>query len=152
MTEAIFDSMTRERVANLPVPELEGQPFVVPKPLSECTVAIVTSAGLHAPDDDNFVSYDQSYREITEPIGTLIMSQGSQNFDRSGYMQDRNVVFPIDRLRELADQGVIGAVAGKHYAFNGALPELSTILKDSGPACAKQLLEDGTDVVILTPV
>lgn len=60
--------------------------------------------------------------------------------------------FPIDRLRELADQGVIGSVAEKHYSFMGAVFEFSSILKDSGPACAKQLIDDGTDVVILTPV
>ena len=62
---ATFDSAAREALADLPVPEFEGQPFVVPNPLSECTVAIVTSAGLHAPEDDTFGYLDQSYREIT---------------------------------------------------------------------------------------
>ena len=112
----------------------------------------MTSAGLHKPEVDRFKSLDQSYRELSEPFESLVMSQGSQNFDRSGFMQDRNVVFPIDRLHELADQGVIGSVAKKHYSFMGAIFEFSTIQQDSGPACAKQLIEDGTDVVLLTPV
>ena len=152
MGEANFDAEIRTALANFPVPELEGQPFVIPKPLSECRVALVTSAGLHKPEVDRFKSLDQSYRELSEPFESLVMSQGSQNFDRSGFMQDRNVVFPIDRLHELADQGVIGSVAKKHYSFMGAIFECSTIQQDSGPACAKQLIEDGTDVVLLTPV
>lgn len=51
MMGASFDAQARIAVGEIPIPELEGQPFVLPKPLNECTVAIVTSAGLHAPGE-----------------------------------------------------------------------------------------------------
>ncbi|HCH79268.1 MAG TPA: D-proline reductase (dithiol) protein PrdB, partial [Acidimicrobiaceae bacterium] len=64
-----------------------------------------------------------------------------------------NVVYPIDRLEELAEQGVIGSVADRHVSFAGNQPDdVATIRMDSGPAAAAALKADGVDVVLLTPV
>jgi Glycine/sarcosine/betaine reductase selenoprotein B (GRDB). len=67
---------------------------------------------------------------------------------------DKNVVFPIDRLHELAEEGIIGSVADTHISFMGAQPDhtLETIRLDSGPAAAKLLADDEVDLVLLTPV
>jgi D-proline reductase (dithiol) PrdB len=53
-------------------------------------------------------------------MNDLVMSHTSTNFDRTGFQQDWNVVFPLDRLRELTDQGLIGSIADFHYSFMGA--------------------------------
>jgi hypothetical protein len=50
------------------------------------------------------------------------MSHTSVNFDRTGFQEDVNVVFPLDRLRELHKEGVVGAIARRHYSFMGASP------------------------------
>jgi D-proline reductase (dithiol) PrdB len=50
----------------------------------------------------------------------LLCSHISISFDRTGFQEDWNVVFPLDRLNELAAGGVIGSVADKHYSFMGA--------------------------------
>ena len=78
----------------------------------------------------------------------------SPNFDRVGWVLDKNVVFPIDRLNELAEDGTIGSVAKTHISFMGAQPDhtLETIRLDSGPAAAKLLADDEVDLVLLTPV
>ena len=67
---------------------------------------------------------------------------------------DKNVVFPIDRLDEMAEEGVIGSVADTHVSFMGAQPDhtLETIRIDSGPAAAQILREDNVDVILLTPI
>ncbi|MEC9225064.1 MAG: glycine/sarcosine/betaine reductase selenoprotein B family protein, partial [Actinomycetota bacterium] len=66
---------------------------------------------------------------------------------------DLNVVYPIDRLEELAADGVIGEVAPRHFAFAGNQPDtVSEIRLDTGPQCAGQLNADAVDVVLLTPV
>ena len=66
---------------------------------------------------------------------------------------DPNVAYPIDRLRELADEGVIGEVAPRHFSFAGNQPDtVAEVRLDSGPACAAELVADGVDVVLLTPV
>ena len=83
-------------------------------------------------------------------MNDLIMSHISNNFDRTGFQQDLNVVFPIDRLRELAADGTISSVARYHYAFMGATPptDQAPVAKD----LAQRLKEDDVDGVILAGV
>lgn len=65
---------------------------------------------------------DLSYRVIPgdTPSDALTMTHSSVHFDRTGFREDVNVVFPIDRLHELANEGVIGSVADYHYSLMGA--------------------------------
>jgi D-proline reductase (dithiol) PrdB len=148
------DAKMRSLGATMAVPEFEQPAFTTPaRPLAESTVAIVTSAALHRMDDDGFTQGDTSYRTIDRSDRDLVLGHWSPNFDRSGFAIDLNVVYPIDRLEELAEAGVIGAVAPHHYAFAGNQPDtVSEILLDTGPACAADLVADGVDVVVLTPV
>lgn len=148
------DDQLRAMFDQTPVPVFDTTAFTIPPPLRDCTVAIVTTAGLRHPDqpDWGFRSGDQSFR-IFDANGPLILSHTSHNFDRSGFVADLNVVFPIDRLREMAAAGVIKGVAPRHVSFVGNLDEtMSTIRLDTGPAAAKVLRESGVNVVLLTPV
>jgi D-proline reductase (dithiol) PrdB len=142
----------RAFMATLPVPELAGHPFTAPPARSGATVAIVTTAGLHLAEEEPFGIFDPGYRVIPHGRDDVVMSHNSQNFDRSGVMLDRNVAFPVDRLDEMAAEGSIGRVAPNHLSFMGAQEDLSTILLDTGPAAARLLRDQGTDVVLLTPV
>ena len=147
------DQAMRAYAAGLPAPEFPDPAWVTPKPLSESTVAIVTSAALHTPDDDAFTNADTSYRVIDRARRDLVMGHWSPNFDHTGIVLDLNVVYPIDRLEELAERGVIGAVAPRHLSFAGNQPDdVATIRLDSGPRAAAAVKADGVDVVLLTPV
>jgi len=146
------DTDLRGFMASLPVPELEGAPFTAAPRLADAQVAIVTTAGLHLAEEQVFGIFDPGFRVIPHGRDDVVMSHNSQNFDRSGVMLDRNVAFPVDRLDELAADGVIGSVAPAHLSFMGAQEDLSTILLDTGPAAARFLQEQGTDLVLLTPV
>ena len=55
-------------------------------------------------------------------------------------------------LLEMEAEGKVGAVASRHLSFTGPIMELSTLRIDTGPAAAKLLINDGVDVVLLTPV
>ena len=87
---------------------------------------------------------------MTYDMGALTMSHVSTNFDRSGFYQDVNTSFPIDRLRELARDGVIGSVAGRHFSFMGATPP--TVMEPIARDLAKVLKADNVDAVALVPV
>ena len=114
------DQVMRDMMANLPVPEFESTPWASPPPLSEATVAIVTSAGLHRADQDGFEGRgDTSYRMLDRADRELILGHWSSNFDRSAFVLDHNVAYPVDRLEELAANGTIGQVAPRHVAFAG---------------------------------
>jgi D-proline reductase (dithiol) PrdB len=132
----------------------DTRPWVAGPPLARRRVAIVTTSGLHRRQDRPFAAGASSseYRIIAGDVkaGELVMSHLSINFDRSGFQQDINVVFPIDRLHELAREGLIGSVAAYHYAFMGAAPIRT--LEPQARRIAGLLKRDSVDAVVLTPV
>jgi D-proline reductase (dithiol) PrdB len=123
------------------------------KPVEEMRVAIITTAGLHFRDEEAFDFTDATFRPIPsdEDADNLIMSHSSANFDRSGFAEDVNLVFPIDRFKELATDGAIGSVADVHYSFMGAglMPEA---YEKSVAQVADLLKRDQVDAAFLTPV
>lgn len=142
-----------EGLLKLDLPEIELAPWIAPKPLAESTIAIVTTAGLARRGDRPFQAGDTGYRLIPGNVdaGELSMSHASIAFDRSGFRGDPNVVFPIERLRELAAAGEIGGVANHHYSFMGAQGD-PTGLRETGEEVGRLLSRDGADAVLLTPV
>jgi D-proline reductase (dithiol) PrdB len=134
------------------LPDFGPTPFAAGPPLDRRRVAIVTTSGLHARDDRPFDIGAADYRVIPgdTPAGDLIMSHVSVNFDRSGFQEDINVVFPIDRLRELGRDGVIGSISDFHYSFMGAAPIRA--LEPKAKELAALLKKDRVDAVLLTPV
>jgi D-proline reductase (dithiol) PrdB len=141
-----------KRLAELECPHFETTPWVTGPALSQRRVAIVSSAGLVVRGEDPFRGRDADYRVIpadTEP-DQLLISHISVNFDRTGFQEDWNVVFPLDRLKELAADGVIGSVAQNHYSFMGATDPLQ--MEPHARQLAGLLQRDQVDAVILPPV
>ncbi len=117
----------RNGLVNQDLPEFETTPWADGPPLAERRIALISTAGLHRREEAPFVAGSGEYRIIPDDadMDDLVMSHISTNFDRTGFYRDLNVVFPIDRLHELEDAGVIGSVASRHFSFMGAtLPHL----------------------------
>ena len=142
----------KEFISALEPAIFDNTAFTMPKPLSEATVAILTSAALHHPDQPGFDPRDTSFRKLDPNRRDYKLGHWSQDVDQVGYGVDYNVVFPIDRLDELAANGTIGKVSDVHLAYAGNQFEVEVIRLDSGPEGAKVLLDAGVDVVLLTPV
>ncbi len=128
------------------------------KPLGQCRVALVSSAGLVVPGDRPFDAGvkggDWGYRLIPGDIdvGCLEEHHRSDSFDHAGIEADRNVALPLDRLRELAAVGEIGEVAPRHVSLMGSVTAPGRLRKKTAPAAAELLTEDHADVVLLVPV
>ncbi|MGH7662219.1 MAG: glycine/sarcosine/betaine reductase selenoprotein B family protein [Vulcanimicrobiaceae bacterium] len=147
------DAQTRKTPAQMPPLTFAGTAFTKPPALKEAKVAIVTTAALLADGQRDWLQGEETFRVLERGQRNLRMAHWSLNYDRTGFVSDLNVVFPIDRLEELAKDGVIGGVGPRHLAFMGALHDtLSTIRLDTGPAAAKMLRDDGVSVVVLTGV
>jgi len=141
-----------KRLAEAECPNFETRPWVTGSALSRRRVAIVSSAGLFVRGEEPFRGRDADYRAIpaeTRP-DQILTSHISVNFDRSGLQEDWNVVFPIDRLKELAAEETIGSVAGTHYSFMGASDPLQ--MEPHARQLASRLKNDRVDAVILAPV
>ena len=142
-----------------PCMEHDDSPWTpMQKPLSESRVALVTSAGLHLRGDKPFVSDtrgkgDSSYRVLprSTPAPEIIQSHTSIGFDHTGIYRDINVTYPIDRLEELREQDVIGSLADNYYSFMGAIRDGTELATETGPEVAQRMLDEGVEVVLLTP-
>jgi len=142
----------RNALVNQEVPTFDSTPWVEAKPLRENRVALISTAGLHRREDAPFTPGAGDYRIIPDDydMNGLVMSHVSMNFDRSGFYQDINTAFPIDRLRELRDAGEIGSVAARHYSFMGATPP--NVMEKVARDLAGLLRQDKVDAVVLCPV
>jgi D-proline reductase (dithiol) PrdB len=147
-----FPEPMRSHLANLPCPSFKTNPWATGPDLSKRRVALISTAGLHRRGDRPFESLTGDYRIIPGTIEAkeLVMTHVSTNFDRSGFQQDWNVVFPLDRLCELATDGIIGGVAAYHYSFMGAADPLE--MESSAKKLAGLLRGDQVDAVLLVPV
>ncbi|MFN3231259.1 MAG: glycine/sarcosine/betaine reductase selenoprotein B family protein [Alphaproteobacteria bacterium] len=146
-----MDESLRGHLEHLDCPDFGETPALAGPPLSERRVAIITTAGLQRPGDRPFGFGAADYRVIPREAASAVqIGHLSTNFDRSGFQQDMNVVFPLDRLNELAADGVIGSVADYHYSFMGASDPVT--MKDAADQIAGLLKQDLVDAVLLTPV
>lgn len=143
----------REHLLRKTCDPFESKPWAVGPPLARRRVALVTTAGLHRVSDRAFSMIDLSYRVIPGDLRgeDLTMTHSSVHFDRSGFREDVNLVLPIDRLRELEREGVIGSVADFHYSLMGAgwLPHQ---IEPTIGELARLLRKDEVDAVCLVPV
>ena len=83
------------------------------KPLSEARVAVVTTAAFYEPDqapfDESIRGGDCSYRIIPleTDLSTLRIAHKSDAFDTRGIAADKNLALPLDRLKAMANEGLI---------------------------------------------
>ncbi len=128
-------------------------PFARPKkPLDRCRLALVTTGGVHLPEDTRFdiddPSGDCSYREIPGDAEELTWTHAYHRPDEG---MDLDSVFPLSTLRGLVAEGVVGELGPRHFSFMGAIHDPGPLARESAPEVAGKLAEDGVDAVLLTP-
>ncbi len=129
----------------------------VTKPLAQCKVAIVTTAGVHHRDQEPFdmkdPDGDPSYRtiDLRKPLSSLMITH--DYYDHADADRDINIVFPVERLKEFEQEGLIGHVAELHYGFMGHITgrHIPTLINTTGRDVALRLKKDKVDIVLLTP-
>lgn len=123
----------------------------VTKELKDMKIALATAAGVHMKSDKRFnLAGDFSYREIPgdAPVSEMMVSHGG--YDNGDVNKDINCMFPIDRLRELAEAGFIKEVAPMHFGFMGGGGDQDKFTNETGPEIARRLKEEGVDACVLT--
>lgn len=141
-------------------PEIPWAPLT--KPLSECKVALLSTAGLSMKGDAPFdMEYerkkptrgDSSWRRLSADASAESVEANHLHIDTGYIERDLNVALPLDRLRELVDRKLIGAVAESHYSVMGYQGSDSTQLEQkSAPEIATAMRSEEVDLVLLAPV
>ena len=120
------------------------------RPISEATVAIVTTSGVHLRRDKPFqLNSDSSFRVIPRETKAADLTITHQAYDRTDALRDINLVFPLERLRELEAAGVIGRVADEHFGFG--LSGSAKALLVPGRTVGRRLADAHVDLVLLVP-
>jgi D-proline reductase (dithiol) PrdB len=128
------------------------------KPLAECRLGLVSSAGLSAPGQQPFDTTvkggDPSFREVPTDleVSRLVETHRSRSWDHTGVARDKNLAFPIDRLQELVDQGRIGSVASHALSFMGSITAPGRLRRDYLPRAADVFDSEQVDIALLVPV
>jgi len=142
----------REMLRHLPLPHFETTPFETGNSLSERRVSIISTAALQLRKDQIFGRGENTYRVIPGDVdpNEVVMSHGSANFDRTGFQQDLNTCFPLERLHELAAEGFIGSVADFHYSVTGAVSPQRN--EEAAREIARMMKREGVDTALLVPI
>jgi D-proline reductase (dithiol) PrdB len=128
------------------------------KPINSAKLALISSAGLHLPTqqpfDESIRGGDFSFRELPDGVDvqTLLIAHRSSAFERAGALEDRNLVFPLDRFRELVERGELGSLNHRHFSFMGSISAPGRLITQTTPAVASELHRDNVDAVFLVPV
>ncbi len=153
-----FPSLSKRFTASYDPWKSHGSPWTpAPKALARCTIAIVTTAGVHHRDQNPFDMKDRegdpSYRSIDlrRPLSSLMITH--DYYDHTDADKDINIVFPVERLKEFEREGIIGRVADVHYGFMGHITgrHIPTLITQTAPEVAAKLKKDSIDIVLLTP-
>lgn len=119
--------------------------------VSQSTFALVTTAGVHQRDQEPFhVDGDNSWRLIPGDVQARQLMVTHAHYDHRDADQDINCVFPIDRLHELAEEGIIGGLSDKHLGFMGYTQNIRDLYERAAPEIAKIISRSKADAVLLT--
>ena len=148
-----------DRQPELPIPWTP-----LSRPVSQCKFGLVTSAGLYhrgveLPFDlereQNQPTWgDPSFRALPADIPQDEVGASHLHLNTRDMLADVNIVLPLGRFRELADEGRIGGLARNAYSlmgFQGFPPDATAWRERTGPEVATRLLAEEVQCVLLTP-
>ncbi len=149
-------------------PDLSAVPLAaLRKPLNQAKIALFTSGAIYRDDQPGFYPANLTYEEAAQDTRSALervaslrviaadtpverLRVGHIAYDIHAAQEDVNVIFPLTHFHELAQEGVIGALAGNNYSFHG-LTNIQRLRDETTPQWVQLLKEDGVDAVFLTP-
>ena len=144
----------REQPGEIPWTPLE-------KPLEQCTIALISSAGIALNDDRPFDQEgerknpwwgDPTFRVILRTATEQDVFISHLHINTDPAQEDLNCLLPLQRLLELEAAGEVGRSAESHYSIMGYILRPRQLLEESVPAMIRLLQADGVDAAVLVPV
>jgi D-proline reductase (dithiol) PrdB len=135
--------------------EAAGPPpwAAIERPLAECRITLIGSGGIYRRGQLAFHTRDDtSVRVVPSDVDTAELRTAHFAYDQSDARADPNCIFPLDRLRELADEGVIGGLSDEAYGFMGGVYSTRRLESVTVPLLVERCRAQEPDLVLLVPV
>lgn len=156
-----YIEQTRSRYDGLGYPPYEwfqaddiGELAPISKPLSESRLGLISSAGTYVTGQTAFFYKDDaSIREISSStvLADLRFSHIMENYLVEAW-QDPGVLFPIEALQRLEQQGVIGSLAENFISCMGGIYSQRKVINELIPAIEAAVDRQELDLLLLVPL
>jgi D-proline reductase (dithiol) PrdB len=127
-----------------------------PADLRHARLTLIGSAGIYANGQTPFDAADplgdNTYRALARDTNLAATQIAHDHYDNASAQDDRNVVFPLDRLRELAAAGEIGGQTERVFTFMGYQPDYVTLMERFIPTLLDAVMFEQPDAALLVPV
>ena len=125
------------------------------KPIAECRVAFLSTSGVQPKGSLRFDTAhpvgDFTFRRVPSDAAVEDLEIHQLKYPTFGAERDLNVIFPIERLRELRDEGVIGSLNPSLYTFIGYNMDPVRVEQTLAKDVARALKDDEVDIALAAP-
>ncbi len=125
------------------------------KPLKEARLTFVSTAGVQPkntmPFDTVHPVGDYSFRRVPANSKTSDLEIHQLKYPTFGAEKDLNVIFPIERLRELVAEKFVGSLTENFFSFIGYNMDAERLENTLAKDIADAVESEKPDVVLLAP-
>lgn len=123
------------------------------KSLPKCRLGLIAAGGIYVAGQVAFhYKDDTSFRVIPTEVKTQDLRITHLGYDLADARQDPNIVFPIDPLRQLVLEGMIGQLADHAFTFMGGIYSARRVMHELAPKLVECLRRERVDLVLFVPV
>lgn len=143
-------------LAGYPFINNERSPFTqLQRALPMLNLGLIASAGAYINGTEPFDlasrDGDLNYREIPIEVEAEDFRYAAKGYDPRAVTEDRNAQIPVDRLREYADNGVVGALNNVWWSVSPWIPNAALVAEDLAPRIAERLHRYEIRAALLVP-
>jgi len=125
------------------------------KPLAESRLAFVSTAGVQPkgtlPFDVVHPVGDYSFRRVPSTAEPAELEIHQLKYPTAGANRDLNVIFPVERLQELATEGVVGGLTADFFSFIGYNMDPERLERTLAEEIAGAVAASAADIALLAP-
>ncbi len=125
----------------------------LPRRLSQLRLGVVATGGIYVEGQTAFTFKDDlTYRAVPQDADVDDLRATHFAYDLTDARRDINVVFPIDALRAMAEDGEIGELAPHLFTCMGGIYSQRRVRDELAPVLVERCQRDQIEAVLLVPV